>query len=59
MTKKEIANLVKRIDKRMKEVAAARDKLDADIDQFNMLRENCDEAHDCLQRARDALSEMV
>lgn len=59
MTKKEIENLVKRIEKRMKEVAAARDKLDVDIDQFNMLRQNCDEAHDCLQRARDALSEMV
>ena len=47
------------IDRRMKAVAEERDKLDAFISEVSDLREDCDEAWDHLQRARDALSELV
>ena len=40
-------------------VAIERDKLDELISEMEDLRENCDEAWDHLERARDALSEMV
>lgn len=47
------------IEVRMKSVAEERDKLDELIGELEQLKENCSEAHDCLQRARDALSELV
>lgn len=50
---------IKQIDKRMKAVAAERDKLDELIRDLEALKENCEEAYDHLQRARDALSEIV
>lgn len=51
--------IVKEIDKRMKGVAAERDKLDNLIADLSDLREDCDEAWDHLQHARDVLSELV
>ena len=50
---------IKEIGIRMQAVAAERDKLDDFIGELEQLKENCSEAHDCLQRARDALSELV
>ena len=40
-------------------VGIERDKLDALIAESEDLREDCEEAWDHMQRARDALSEMV
>ena len=40
-------------------VAKERDKLDTLISEAEDLREDCEEAWDHMQRARDALSEMV
>jgi len=54
-----IKKLQKEIAKRMAAVAIERDKLDEVISDATDLREDCDEAWDHLQRARDALSEMV
>lgn len=59
MTKKKTAKIVAGIEKHMAAVAKARDELDEFIGELTSLREDCDEAHDCLQRARDALSELV
>jgi hypothetical protein len=59
MNKSEITRLVKKLDSHMKAVAKERDRIDETIDQFEMLREDCINAYDCLQGARDALSEMV
>ena len=50
---------IKEIEKRMVAVGKERDKLDDLIAEIADLRENCDEAWDHMQRARDALSEMV
>lgn len=50
---------IKEIEVRMQAVATERDKLDDFISELEQLKENCAEAHDCLQRARDALSELV
>ena len=50
---------ISEIDKRMVGVAKERDKLDALISEISDLREDCDEAWDHLQRARDALSALV
>ena len=50
---------IKQIDIRMQAVADERDKLDELIAELEHLKENCSEAHDSLQRARDALSELV
>ena len=50
---------IKELNKRMAGVAIERDKLDELISEMKDLRENCDEAWDHLERARDALSEMV
>ena len=59
MTKAQIAKMVKAIDARMKGIASERDKLDDAIGTFDELREHCREAWDDLQRARDALSQLV
>lgn len=47
------------INTRMKAVGAERDKLDDLISDLEHLRDNCRSAHDDLQSARDALSELV
>ena len=52
-------SIIKTIDKHMAKIAKDRDKLDDFIDELNSLRDDCDEAYDHLQRARDCLSELV
>jgi hypothetical protein len=54
-----INNAIKQIDKRMIAVGKERDKLDDLIGELEHLKENCREAYDDLQRARDSLSELV
>ena len=54
-----IEQATKEIEIRMKAVAEERDKLDDLIGELVELKEGCEEAYDCLQRARDALSELV
>lgn len=59
MTPAKIKSMIKGIDKQMAKVAKTRDELDDFIDTLEHLKENCREAHDALQTARDALSELV
>lgn len=54
-----INNAIKQIDKRMVAVGKERDKLDDLIGELEHLKENCTNAYDDLQRARDSLSELV
>jgi enoyl reductase-like protein len=54
-----VKSWIKTIDKRCKEMAALRDKLDNDISEMETMKESCDRAWDDLQNARDALSELV
>jgi hypothetical protein len=54
-----VKSWIKTIEKRSKELAALRDRLDDDISQMEMMKEECDRAWDDLQNARDALSELV
>jgi hypothetical protein len=54
-----IAQIIKQIEKRRDAVGMERDRLDALIGELTDLKENCEEAWDDLQRARDALSEQV
>lgn len=56
---KTFEDAIKEIEVRKAAVAAERDKLDDLIGELEHLKQNCDEAHDSLQRARDALSELV
>ena len=58
-TKAQINNWMKQIDKRKEAVGKERDKLDDLIGEMESLREDCDEAYDALQAARDALSQIV
>ncbi len=51
--------IIKQIEARMNAVAAQRDKLDDLISELEGLKESCTRAHDALQEARDALSELV
>ena len=59
MTNAQLTKLLKQLDARMKGVAKERDKLDTTIDTFVSLLDDCREAYDDLQRARDALSRLV
>ena len=59
MTKTNIKNIIKGVEKHMKQVALERDKLDDFIDELTGLKEDCDNAYNHLMDARDALSEMV
>lgn len=59
MTASKIKAMVKALDKRMAEVAKVRDKIDEDIQTFEELRDDANEAFDELQRALDALSKLV
>jgi hypothetical protein len=54
-----ISTMMKAIDKRRDAVGKERDKLDDMIGELEGLRECCDRAHDDLQHARDALSELA
>ncbi len=54
-----IKKVIKQIKKRENAVAKERDKLDELISELGDLREDCDEAWENLQSARDALSELV
>lgn len=58
-TSEEISSWIEKIDLRKESVGKERDKLDEAISELQMLREDCDEAYDALQTARDALSRMV
>lgn len=58
-TKRQLVRWDKILAKRQAAIAAERDKLDDVIDELTGLRESCDEAWDGIQRARDALSELV
>jgi predicted transcriptional regulator len=50
---------IKQIEMRQKAIAKERDKLDDVISDMEGLREDCDEAWQYLQNARDALSKLV
>lgn len=58
-TKTQITSWVKQIDRRKEAVGKERDKLDDLIGELQSLKEDCDEAYDALQTARDALSRLV
>lgn len=51
--------MVSEIEKRMKAIGKERDRLDNLISEIESLREDCAEAWDNLQDARDALSRQV
>jgi uncharacterized protein YaaN involved in tellurite resistance len=51
--------IIKEIDKHMAAVAKERDELDNFILQLEELKENCTDALENLQCARDSLSELV
>lgn len=59
LDKKAVAKLVRDIDRQMQRIAKERDKLDDIISTANAVLNDCDEARDDLQRARDALSRYV
>lgn len=59
MNKRKIESIIKVIDKHMAAVAKERNNLDDFINELDYLKENCREAYDSLQDARDALSELV
>lgn len=58
-TKTQITSWMKQIDRRKEAVGKERDKLDDLIGELQSLKEDCDEAYDALQTARDALSRLV
>lgn len=58
-TKQQITRWMKQIDQRKDAVGKERDKLDDLIGELQSLKEDCDEAYDALQTARDALSRLV
>lgn len=59
MTKSFLQRTMAQIEKRMKAVADERDKLDDLISDLESLKSDCEEAHNHLQDARDALSRLV
>jgi len=58
ITKTTISNFIKKIDKKQIKIGKERDSLDDLISDMAQLREDCSEAWDNLQDARDALSRM-
>lgn len=58
ITKANITNFVKKIDGQQSRIAKERDRLDDLISEMEQLKEDCTEAWDNLQDARDALSRM-
>lgn len=59
MTKTQIRKIDKQVEKFQQAIASDRDKLDDYISELEGLSENCQDAWDSLQNARDALSEAV
>ena len=59
VTKKQVYAWIKSIEKHKKAVAKVRDDLDDAISEMSQLEQNCEEAFDNLDRARDSLSELV
>ena len=57
--KMSLAATIKALDKRMTAIGIERDRLDDAISDATSLLDDCDEAKEHLQRARDALSELV
>jgi hypothetical protein len=47
------------LKKRQEEVGKVRDKLRADVEEMDMLKDSCERAHEDLQRAIEALSELA
>jgi septal ring factor EnvC (AmiA/AmiB activator) len=58
-TKTQWSRALSQIAKRQEAVGKERDKLDDLISDLQSLKEDCEEAHDALQAARDALSRLV
>ena len=58
-TKGQWARAIAQISKRQEAVGKERDKLDELIGDLTALKEDCEEAFDALQTARDALSRLV
>jgi ABC-type transporter Mla subunit MlaD len=54
-----VNKLIRDLDKAMQRIANERDRLDDILGEAETLLENCRHAHDALQEARDALSELV
>jgi predicted nucleic acid-binding Zn-ribbon protein len=50
---------IRQIEKKRKDVARVRDGLDDLIRELEGLRDSCNRAHDALEEARDALSELA
>lgn len=59
LTAKQVAAMVRKIEKHRDAVGKTRDALDDAIAELEGLKGCCDEAWDNLQRARDALSELA
>ena len=59
ITDRQVAALMRKIEKHRDAVAKTRDALDDAIAELEGLKGCCDEAWDNLQRARDALSELA
>lgn len=59
MKRAEVKALIKKLDQQMKIIGKDRDNLDALIGEYVQLKEDCREAYDHLQEARDALSRLV
>ncbi len=58
-TKGQWARTIAQIAKREEAVGKERDKLDELISELQSLRDDCEEAFDALQTARDALSRLL
>ena len=58
-TKGQWARTIAQIAKREEAVGNERDKLDELISELQSLRDDCEEAFDALQTARDALSRLL
>lgn len=58
-TKAQWTRTISQIAKRQDAVGKERDKLDELISDLQSLKDDCDEAFDALQTARDALSRLV
>jgi len=57
--KSQVTKWDKVLKKHQDAVAKQRDSLDDTLQELNMLRENCSQAWDDMQSARDHLSELV
>lgn len=58
-TKREIKAWIAKIERHRAEVAKARDRLNESIDEMESLRDCCERAHQDLENAIEALSELA